>query len=945
MARYVRLLMPLIRMMRAFGFLSRGMDRLVRRYGYLLNRNIILHPTVSERREIDDHEPRRVDRGWALRNELTDSWKDLLREAAPEQREDVGRARLEAFARARQQGWLRPPTPSSKPIVDMRPEITADALLQRMSAATPEQLETEYGSDFVQRASRAVRTFSRAPIRWLPVIRRYVPRLSPTMSDADVTVAASRQASRELKRQRDRALWIADLHGTVTPAEFVDRVGNALVRGSSRPAYRLLLFGTFYLLVQLLLSLGAAPSHPTHADTAPAAVESADHAQDGGETPSVAPAPPGGWLHRVSRWLESYVGTTLLILGSICLIILSIGWWLRRVAGQATSFYEQLAHANFLALTEAFKGRNLEHDSAVLDRRVLRPEDALVGRVSTEWDFDRRAAFQSFVESWLVKPHAGLSDRDVNETMERVALLYRDNLDGALFGESDARTTSQLLGAPAIAQMRAWSQRMGKKENKALARLDLAGGRSTIRGPYLWFSFVCKAMSQTCARLIDDYCRHAVPLGERVLLPDGERLSFEQWLHRQPRTMSDSASERPSTRSSGERDYITNEFTALHFLDDDPHRDAEVATLFGDDVLVRLQDDRKMLFRQVFGTYPLDARPRERRVLNLYRTYLRWLGGGRALVLPLRVMGRSLRALGRGLAWTVRAVGQIRQPRAELIRTETERADFHAALRKIDRMRGPIVWAALWMRACFDAEYMGARIPRSDATGMEGADIDDDLAFIEATPDQLRRIDRERDRAASDMRTLSTMMDDGLVDDVAAAMGVPVGVFDMRMIRALAVCYRADYLGLRTDLSADQILSETTAAAAQSPLRPARGLIGLTLRPRFRRWWAQHGVDDKFSKKAAWRAMVHNVDGVGDALRVWDEPGSAAARDRGRGQVGRHPTSSRTREFAVGLPAYGADPLLARRSKLPRACPPPWRLRSARQAARHPRRGVTGIWG
>ncbi len=399
-------------------------------------------------------------------------------------------------------------------------------------------------------------------------------------------------------------------------------------------------------------------------------------------------------------------------------------------------------------------------------------------------------------------------------------------------------------------------------------------------------------MSQTCARLIDDYCRSAVPLGERVLLPDAEREVLERWQHRIPLAKGDPRPTGSKQQAARQRDYVTTEFTALHFLDDDPHRDAEVASLFGDDILVRLQDDRKMLFRQVFGTYPLDARPRERRVLNLYRLYNRWLGGGRALWLPVRVLGRTLRNVGRVLAWTVRAVGQIRKPRADLIRTDTAHADFHAARRKIDRMRGPIVWAALWMRARFDAEYMGVRIPRSDATGLDGAHIEDDLDFIDATPDQRRRVDRERDRAASDMRALAGMMDGGLVDDVASAMGVPQGVFDPRMIRALAMCYRADYLGLRTDLSAEAMLNETAAAAAQEPLLPSRGLIGISARGRFNRWWAQQDVEDKYAKKAAWRAIVHNVDGVGDALRVLDEPGVDVARERGVQKLAtilRHP--------------------------------------------------------
>ncbi len=110
---------------------------LVRRYGYLLNRNIILHPTVAERRDVAQRALDDADRGWALRNELSDSWKDLLHETAPEQRDEVGDARLTSYRRARDRGWLQPPDETRKPAIEMRPEITADALLFRMSSATP----------------------------------------------------------------------------------------------------------------------------------------------------------------------------------------------------------------------------------------------------------------------------------------------------------------------------------------------------------------------------------------------------------------------------------------------------------------------------------------------------------------------------------------------------------------------------------------------------------------------------------------------------------------------------------------------------------------------------------------------------------------------------------------------------------------------------------------
>ncbi len=43
----------LTRYARAFGFIARAFDRLGRRYGYLLNHNLVLFPTRAERQLAD----------------------------------------------------------------------------------------------------------------------------------------------------------------------------------------------------------------------------------------------------------------------------------------------------------------------------------------------------------------------------------------------------------------------------------------------------------------------------------------------------------------------------------------------------------------------------------------------------------------------------------------------------------------------------------------------------------------------------------------------------------------------------------------------------------------------------------------------------------------------------------------------------------------------------
>ncbi len=130
--------------------------------------------------------------------------------------------------------------------------------------------------------------------------------------------------------------------------------------------------------------------------------------------------------------------------------------------------------------------------------------------------------------------------------------------------------------------------------------------------------------------------------------------------------------------------YVTNDFTALHFLDVDEARDAQVEARFGSRVLVRLQRDRKHLVRRIFGTHPLHKRPRDERVLNLYRVYSRWLAGGRALLIPFRLFLNWVRYCARFVRWLARCVHEVRHPRFTVDVGAAEGADYRTALRKID---------------------------------------------------------------------------------------------------------------------------------------------------------------------------------------------------------------------------------------------------------------------
>ncbi|MBW3542759.1 MAG: hypothetical protein KY476_21060, partial [Planctomycetes bacterium] len=234
LARYVRVLRPAIRMLRGFGLLARGFDRVVRQYGHILNQNVILYPRRQElqraqqRRLHDRSDLRRLD------GELNECWHALLGAVADADRRTVARSRLEIL---RDQLGRVPHYESSRTRVHdghIR-EIPAAMLIDRLMTTTPQEVEADLGENLLAQLARHVRTFGRWPLRWLPVVRQAVPHITREMSDAELVSAAARRLGALLKRYHDRWFWFADLYGTVTPSQFVDRVGSMLVRSSFRP--------------------------------------------------------------------------------------------------------------------------------------------------------------------------------------------------------------------------------------------------------------------------------------------------------------------------------------------------------------------------------------------------------------------------------------------------------------------------------------------------------------------------------------------------------------------------------------------------------------------------------------------------------------------------------------------------------------------------------------
>lgn len=833
--RVVRIarVMRVARFLRGFGLMARGFDRLARQYGHVLNQNVILYPTRQELDNSHSRLPAHRARLVRLREQVHQVWKDLLTVMPESDRPTAMTHRLAMFDETLAEHRERTTITALGPRAPAR-EIAAEVLIEHLSTMTPQGAEVGLGPELLTQMARTVRIFARIPFRWLPIIASLMPRITTDMSDAEVVAAASRQTARVVRRFHNAYFWFADLYGTVTPSQFVDRVGGMLVKSTSKPAYRMLIFGGLYGLTLLMLEVVTVPA-----------------------------------LEPVNHFLERYVGPTVLILGSVSLFILAIGWWLQRVAREATEFFERSAQAQFLALTEIIRSRYLARDADLLFRRVLGPERDLLLPDDDSATHEKLVQFVlGRTHQTLVEAHLGSGNGQGWRGLDTMMLLYRDWLDGAIFNDNDTRSTSQLLGSPAVRQVLSLSARITTKDLKKLHALDLVRQKSLLGGPYLWFNFVSRSIAHSTANLLIDYSQNAIPLNELDHVSKSQRRKHEVWA--QGKSSKNLATDEPE--ENVERDYVTNAFTALHFLDFDTQRDQEVCDRFGEAVLTRLQSDRSLLIRRIFGTFPMHDRPKEQRVVNLYSLYGSWLSGGRALFLPWFLFLLTLQLFGSLIAWIARSVQQIRKPESRRDSGDAAKAHFLTAVRKIERIRGPIVYASTRLRMRVDPEFLGVPLPGRTQTFLGDANLDNDLLFLHPVPEFLDEVHEQRQRAQADMQRLEGLIDDGLLERAAKLRDLPADAFSTpEHFRAAAVAYLADYRGVRSALSAPDILQEVVRFAETEPLMPGKLLPRWFLKRKFKRFWAKYGVGNRHTRKTAWRAVLNNFWSSADALAVWCE--------------------------------------------------------------------------
>ena len=809
--RYVRVARPLVRLTRVIGFLVQGVDRAVRSHAGLLNRNVVAFAPPEGRRASELGE--RLARAHARSREVE---QQVLGGLEPAQRRDLALARLEdldARLAAPREGEAQPWSSSVRAPTAAR-VIRLERVLDHLTQLTGTDVELALGHESVLRFARAIRLFQAPGIRRLPFLATIARVGARTADPYEAVAEVGRLAGAGLQRLLNLYRWAADLCGTVTATQLVGMVGLGLVRATTQPAKRLITFGGLLLLLNWTVTLFDLP-----------------------------------WLQQLSVPLERIVGLPLVIMGSACLVFLVLGQWLRRISGEASDFYQRTAEAQFLSLLKVGRLERLRPDVAAIYRRVIAPEERLIGD-GGEGEIGRAPAealarLEHALQAGGVASPAALAisggeGADAPERGQRWLLehqvlnLLRDYFDGALLHQTDVKTTNQLLGNLTVRQIIEERLELPARERKQLKRLDLQSGG--LFGPYLWFHLLTLSAAQRTAKLILEYNRYAIPLDELPFVSAATRAASEAWLASDQR---DPARQAPAGDTV--RGYPSTEFTALNFLSTHPTRDQAILELYGERVQARLQEDRRLLVRNLFGTYPASRLPLALRSFNPYAAYHRYLAQGQILVFPFRLLFWTIGLAWLGLRAFARVAAQLLDPH-EYMEAAGFEAGFDVAERKIERMRRPVYMEAAQLRARFDAEYLGLALP-----GFERPLAEDtcwaDLDQIEATESErelFRELRGDRQRA---LRRLARWLE----QEEAAGRGLSSRLQRLRpglarrpgeALRALATAYVIDYEGLRSHLSGADELEALWQAVLERPERlgpwTLRGRLSSALRAAWR---------------------------------------------------------------------------------------------------------------
>ncbi len=675
-------------------------------------------------------------------------------------------------------------------------EVPVESAIARLVTATPASVAEHFGVQAAQSIVRTCGVFDLPGLRRLPGVRDLVESLR-LASPLEAAAAAANCVGGWCHWLADRTYWVTDLHGTLTAPQLVDSIGSWLVKSTARPAMRLLVLGSGALVLFSLTALI-----------------------------------PVGAVEEASNSMQKLVGTPLIVLGGICLIPLSLGIWMRRIAGEASEFYDHVAEAHFLAATKHVKRRYAEPCRTTYLRRVSLRDDQRSSPLTA-------ASPDDSADGGAPPAHAARVNFE-NYLMR----LWEDYLDSAPFHESDTKTTNHLLGNLALHGIRRTRLGLRRSELRSLRRLRLDPTQAKWWGPNLWFRCLSTSLAQNTAKLIIDYNLHAIPLQQLPRVTPEQRRKYDQWLAKRLHSDEDSPDLSTATgEAKGRREPVEiplqgHAFTALNFLSKDPDLDRLVQQQFGDTALEALRRDRCRNIRRVFGTYPVHRLRKEHRTWNPFVAYQRHLRGGRILWLPAKLLWWSAAALWRLIRAAMRVVQEVRQPAVREDSGAARVSSFRIARRKLHRMRKPVFVECLKLRAAFDPEYLGVAFPG----GLEGAGTVD-TASGSATSYPLYLHDLEAigpNRSIHKrLRDQESLIREQMRDLQELLSRCEIRLRDERARQAVALAYMTNHRGLREDLEAWAVVDAIVEAHAdgQYPLtrRRAGKLRSRVARHRFRR--------------------------------------------------------------------------------------------------------------
>ncbi|MFQ5504270.1 MAG: hypothetical protein ACE5F1_05650, partial [Planctomycetota bacterium] len=691
-ARYVRFLKPLVATFRIVIFWVRGMDRIVLGMAPLLNRQIILFEPEADD---PDKEKRTQAPEEGLEHRITHAFERL----SHEMRLEAAPGLLRTLSKELSLYPERIPEPAGGGLEmhDETLQVTrAEDLIETLENLKAEEVEKALPEETMSSLGRLLGLADIPPLCWLPFVGKVV-RAGKGATAANRIAHAGRALAGYCNRALGLVAAWADLAGVLTAPQILDRIATALMKSTQRPAVRLLLFGGLFVLIKLLFEF----------------VLSEDLDKF--------------WF---GRFLDKFVATPLLVLGTVCLVLLMVARWMKKLAGQASDRLLRTAEARFSNLLELQRRRNESEDLEMLVRRVTcdRPNWAAT------LDSQIRLAMD---ELRMRVPE----NREISTAARKLALLLLDAQDGAFLHRTDTKGAEQFLSHPDLWSLRHEHLAVPEKEARALEKLDLEHG-GLFSGPYIWFDMLTHALALKVARLTSTYNLHLNPKSAR------DRASAEE-LARHVSLVEGTGSLK--AEPGGGLCFRGCYFHVLHFMSINPVWQREIERDFGEEVFQRLLQDRRRLIRELFGTRALHRLPREQRWVNPLGFYESKIGGGRILLFPFRVFLAGLE-----LSWVcarlaLKSLREILDPRIKPADIVDSKAPFTVARRKLRRMKKPLLHEAIRLAARVDPSYLGLGESGEDLEASEarGANWWQDLELVSPTPGERERIERVR-RVASE---------------------------------------------------------------------------------------------------------------------------------------------------------------------------------------------------